>query len=156
MRKLLFYVIIYIINILNCPFWVLEKNLLNFKETINVEKARTISPIVLAFVGDAVYSLYVREKLVLQTSYKTGALNEITSLKVCAKAQALHADLLQEVFTQEETDIFKRGRNAKKPAKSKSCSVVEYNKSTGLEAVIGFLYLTGNYDRITELMEIAK
>ena len=125
----------------------------NFEESISEEKARNMSPIVLAFIGDAVYSLYVREKNAFTTNFKTGELNNKTSSKVCAKAQAELADALLEEFTEEELAIFKRGRNAKKPAKSKSCSVVEYNKSTGLEAVIGFLYVTGQRERINKLME---
>lgn len=134
----------------------MERILFNFEESVSEEKARNMSPIVLAFVGDAVYSLYVREMLAFNTDFKTGRLNEITSQKVCAKAQAEFSDLLMEYFTQDELDIFKRGRNAKKPAKSKSCSVVEYNKSTGLEAVIGYLYVTGQRDRINFLMEKLK
>ncbi len=125
----------------------------DFEKPITIEKATAMSPIVLAFIGDAVYSLYVREKNAFTTDYKTGVLNDKTSLKVCAKAQAKLADLLQEVFTEQETAIFKRGRNAKKPSKSKSCSVVEYNKSTGLEAVIGYLYITGQRERINQLLE---
>ena len=128
----------------------------NFEDKITPEKARAMSPIVLAFIGDAVYSLYVRGKNAFTTEHKTGVLNEITSLKVCAKAQAQLADTLAQIFTEEELAIFKRARNAKKPSKSKSCSVVEYNKSTGIEAVIGYLYITGQIDRINELMGYAQ
>ena len=128
----------------------------DFEQKLTIEKARAMSPIVLAFIGDAVYSLYVREKNAFTTDYKTGVLNDKTSLKVCARAQAELADKLSEIFTEEEEAIFKRGRNAKKPTKSKSCSVTEYNKSTGMEAVIGYLYITGQSQRINELMEYAE
>ena len=128
----------------------------DFEQKLTIEKATAMSPIVLAFIGDAVYSLYVREKNAFTTDYKTGVLNDRTSLKVCAKAQAELADKLAEIFTEEELAIFKRGRNAKKPTKSKSCSVVEYNKSTGMEAVIGYLYVTGQTQRINQLMEYAE
>ena len=57
------------------------------------------------------------------------------------------------LFTEEEADVYKRGRNAKKPTKSKNASVAEYNRSTGLEAVFGYLYLTGQYDRISQLLD---
>ena len=134
----------------------MEKILFDFEKPISIEKATSMSPIVLAFIGDAVYSLYVREKNAFTTDYKTGVLNDKTSLKVCAKAQAELADILLESFTEQELAIFKRGRNAKKPSKSKSCSVVEYNKSTGLEAVIGYLYITGQRERINQLMENIK
>ena len=128
----------------------------DFEQKLTIEKATAMSPIVLAFIGDAVYSLYVREKNAFTTDYKTGVLNDKTSLKVCAKAQAEHADKLEGVFTEQEEAIYRRGRNAKKPTKSKSCSVVEYNKSTGIEAVIGYLYITGQSQRINELMEYAN
>lgn len=112
--------------------------------------------VVLAFIGDAVYSLYVREKNVFSFDYKTGVLNAKTSELVCAKAQAVLADKLQGEFTETELAIFKRGRNAKKPTKSKSCTVAEYNKSTGLEAVMGFLYLTGQIERINYLLSFGE
>ena len=117
-------------------------------EVLTVEKAKSLSSIVLAFVGDAVYTLFVRENLALNSDAKTGELNKISSTIVCAKAQAKRIDSLMEVLTEEEIAVFKRARNAKKGAKAKNASVVEYNKATGFEALIGFLYLTGNYQRL--------
>ena len=128
-------------------------DLFDFERKISVDEARNYSPVVLAFIGDAVFSLYERVKYATSTTFKTGELNEITTKSVKGSAQAKLADKLLDVFTEEEMDVFKRGRNAKKPSKSKSCSVAEYNKSTGLEAVVGYLYLTGNTFRINELME---
>ncbi len=124
----------------------------NFFTTISVEKARSISPVTLAFVGDAVYSLYVREKLVLTTDYGTGELQKLTSAEVSAHGQSILLNKLQPCFTEEETAIFKRGRNAKKSTKSKNASVAEYNRSTGFEAVLGYLYLTGQSSRIIQLL----
>ncbi len=124
----------------------------NFFTTISVEKARSISPVTLAFVGDAVYSLYVREKLVLTTDYGTGELQKLTSAEVSAHGQSILLNKLQPCFTEEETAIFKRGRNAKKSTKSKNASVAEYNRSTGFEAVLGYLYLTGQNSRIIQLL----
>lgn len=106
----------------------------------------------LAFVGDAVYSLYVREKLVLSTDYGTGELQKLTSSEVSAHGQSILLDKLLPRLTEEETAIYKRGRNAKKATKSKNASVAEYNRSTGFEAVLGYLYLTGQYSRIDELL----
>ncbi len=123
-----------------------------FNEILPVDKAKNLSSIVLAFVGDAVYSLFVREKLVSESDAKTGELNKLSSSIVCAKAQAKKIDFLMQFLTEEETDVYKRARNAKKGAKSKSASVAEYNKSTGFEAVVGYLYLTGQYDRLTEIL----
>lgn len=119
---------------------------------IPTEKARAFSPVTLAFVGDAVYSLFVREKLVLSTDFSTGTLQKLTSSEVSAHGQSELLNKILPSFTEEESDIFRRGRNAKKPTKSKNASVAEYNRSTGFEAVLGYLYLTGQYDRINALL----
>ena len=116
------------------------------------EGARNLSPVVLAFVGDAVYSLYVREKLVLGTDFKTGTLQKLSSRQVSAKWQSELIERLLPALTEEEADIFRRGRNAKKSTRSKHASVGEYNRSTGFEALIGYLYLTGRHERIEELL----
>ena len=125
---------------------------MEFFTTVSVEYARNISPVTLAFVGDAVYSLYIRQKLVLSTDYSTGTLQKLTSAEVSAHGQSELLEKLLPIFTEEETDIYKRGRNAKKSTKSKNASVAEYNRSTGFEAVLGYLYLTGQYNRINELL----
>ena len=78
------------------------------------EGARNLSPVVLAFVGDAVYSLYVREKLVLGTDFKTGTLQKLSSRQVSAKGQSELIERLLPALTEEEADIFRRGRNAKR------------------------------------------
>ena len=116
------------------------------------EGARNLSPVVLAFMGDAVYSLYVREKLVLGTDFKTGTLQKLSSRQVSARGQSELIERLLPALTEEEADIFRRGRNAKKSTRSKHASVGEYNRSTGFEALIGYLYLTGRHERIEELL----
>ena len=126
----------------------------NLFSTVSEQKAKNLSPITLAFVGDAVYSLYVREKLVLSTDFSTGTLQKLTSSEVSAHGQSELLEKIQPLFTEEETDVFKRGRNAKKSTRSKNASVAEYNRSTGFEAVLGFLYLTGQYQRIEKLLEV--
>lgn len=125
----------------------------NLFSTISEQKAKNLSPVTLAFVGDAVYSLYIREKLVLSTDFNTGELQKRTSSSVSAHGQSELLEKIQPKFTEEENDIFKRGRNAKKSTRSKNASVLEYNRSTGFEAVLGYLYLTGQYQRIAELLE---
>ena len=120
--------------------------------TIDKQKAKNLSPITLAFVGDAVYSLYIREKHVLLSDFNTGTLQKLTSAQVSAHGQSELLEKIQPLFTEEENDIFKRGRNAKKSTRSKNASVLEYNRSTGFEAVLGYLYLTGQYQRISELL----
>ncbi len=128
----------------------------NLFTKISQEKARQISPVTLAFVGDAVYSLYIREREVLHGDDKLSELQKRTSAAVSAKGQSDLLFTVEKKFTPEEEEIFHRGRNAKKSTKSKNASVIDYNRSTGFEAVLGFLYLSGQYDRISELIEDEK
>ncbi len=121
--------------------------------TVTEQEARNVSPVTLAFVGDAVYTLYVREKLVLNHDYSTGTLQKLSSESVSAHGQNALLEKILPRLTENETAVFKRGRNAKKPTRSKSASVAEYNNSTGFEALLGYLYLTGNYSRIEELLD---
>ncbi len=122
-------------------------------EILSPEGARNLNPVVLAFVGDAVYSLYVREKLVRGTDFKTGMLQKLASQKVSAHGQSELTEKILPALTEDEADIFRRGRNAKKTTRSKHASVGEYNRSTGFEAVLGYLYLTGQYQRIDFLLK---
>ena len=117
------------------------------------EGARNLSPVVLAFVGDAVYSLYVREQLVRSADFKAGQLNKLSSQKVSAHGQSELAERILPLLTEEEAEVYRRGRNAKKTARAKHATVSEYNRSTGFEAVMGYLYLTGRYDRIEALLK---
>ena len=111
-----------------------------------------ISVVTLAFVGDTVYSLYVRERLTLEVGGKSSDLQKTAARIVSAKGQSEFLDKLLPLLTEEEMDVFRRGKNAKKGTKSKSASNLEYNRSTGFEAVLGYLYLTGNEERIKELL----
>ena len=128
-------------------------NLFDFFTKISKESARQLSPVTLAFVGDAVYSLYVREREVLRSDDRLNELQKRTTAAVSAKGQSELLLRLEGKFTAEEEEIFHRGRNAKKSTKAKNASVVDYNRSTGFEAVLGFLYLSGQYDRISQLLE---
>nr|MBR6778105.1 Mini-ribonuclease 3 [Clostridia bacterium] len=116
------------------------------------QEARQLNPVTLAFVGDAVYSLYVRERLTLEVGGKSANLQRVAAKVVSAQGQSEFLDKVLPLFTEEEEDIFRRGRNAKKGTKSKSASHLEYNRSTGFEAVLGYLYLTGKDGRIKELL----
>lgn len=127
---------------------------MKFNEILPADKVRNMNPVVLAFVGDAVYTLYVREKVVSSGDYKTGVLNKMAAQTVCASAQARLAEQISTFFTEAENDVFRRARNAKKTSRAKNASVADYNASTGFEAVIGYLYLTGNYARLDELLAL--
>jgi ribonuclease-3 family protein len=123
-----------------------------FFTTISIEQAKMLSPVTLAFVGDAVYSLYIREKLVLTHDQPPALLQKLTSEKVSAHGQSELLNTIIPLFNEDEEGVYKRGRNAKKATKSKNASVAEYNRSTGFEAVLGFLYLSGQYKRIDFLL----
>ena len=110
-----------------------------------------MNPVVLAFVGDAVYTLCVRERLALEHQAHTGELNRLASARVSAHGQSDALEQILPLLTEEEGEIYRRGRNAKKPTKSKNATVQEYVRSTGFEALIGYLYLTGQTARINEL-----
>lgn len=128
----------------------------NLGEKMDKKKANALNPIVLAFVGDAVYSLFIREKLTFFTDCKTGELNKLATKKVNAVAQAESVSKILPVLNEEEIAIFKRARNAKKPTKAKHASVVEYNNATGFEAVIGYLYMIGELDRLNYLLNLGE
>ena len=123
------------------------------REILSEREAAQLNPVTLAFVGDAVYSLYVRERLTLEVGGKSSDLQRVAAKIVSAQGQSEFLDKVLPLFTELEADIFRRGRNAKKGSKSKSASHLEYNRSTGFEAVLGYLYLTGNDARIKELLQ---
>lgn len=127
-----------------------------FNQIFDEDKILSLSGVVLAFVGDAVYSLYVREKLAYESTAKSGELNKMASAIVCAKAQANRVDEIFEELTEDEKAVFLKARNAKKGTKAKNASVGEYNKATGFEAVLGYLYLTGKYERLDFLLNLEK
>ena len=116
------------------------------------EEAKRENPVVLAYLGDAVFSLYVRARLGGASSGKPSEFQRASSKIVSARCQSEFLETLLPLFTEEESDVFRRGRNAKKPTKSKSASAGDYNRSTGLESVLGFLYLVGDEERIAYLL----
>lgn len=121
-------------------------------EIMDCQKANNLNPIVLAFVGDAVYSLFVREKLTFSSDSKTGQLNKKATAQVCATAQSVFMKEIEGLLTDEEMTVYKRARNAKKSTRAKNASIQEYNTATGFEAVLGYLYLTGKNDRLNYLL----
>ncbi|WP_295211176.1 ribonuclease III domain-containing protein [Ruminococcus sp.] len=115
------------------------------------------SPLALAFIGDGVYEMRVREKLILGANMPADKLHKLTVKRVCAEyqAQAVHKWIEDGLLDEQETELFKRGRNAKGINAPRHSTVGEYRAATGLECLFGFLYLTGREDRITELFESA-
>ena len=114
---------------------------------------KNLSPLTLSFVGDAVYGLLVREKLSL-INRPAGELHSESVKLVNATAQAKAFKLIEEMLTEDEISIYKRGRNAHVNSVPKNSSVGDYHSATGLEALFGYLHLMGNDERARELFEI--
>ncbi|MGI6664097.1 MAG: Mini-ribonuclease 3 [Christensenellaceae bacterium] len=121
-------------------------------DPIGKKEARLKNILVLAYAGDTVYDLYVRTALLKDSRAHVGALNDMATRIVNAKAQADIVEKLMPILTEEEQAIYKRGRNAKPGTVAKNMSLADYKSATGFEAVIGYLYLSGEKARVEELM----
>ena len=127
---------------------------INEKFDITSKDIRTYSPLTLAYIGDAVYDLVIRSVLVNRGNTAVNNLHKKASAIVKAPSQAAVAAAIMEELTEEEKDIYRRGRNSKPHTKAKNASTMEYLEATGLEAVIGFLYLKGDADRALDLVKL--
>ena len=117
---------------------------------------KQISPLTLAFVGDTVFDLLVRESIVCEANRPTNDLHLLAVKKVKASAQANFAELLMPYFTDDELAVYKRGRNAKTAHIAKNATTRDYHMASGLEAVFGWLYLQGDMQRIKYLYNIIE
>lgn len=118
---------------------------------------KQLSPLTLAFVGDGVYDLFVRQFLVDKGQRPVGELNKIKVDLVNCKSQAIFAKNLLPLLTEEELSVYKRGRNASPKCTPKNGTVSDYHSATGLETLFGYLYLSGEDDRLEQLFsEIIK
>ena len=120
-----------------------EKRSLNAVPTLN-----------LAFIGDGVFDLLVREYLVSTSNDHVGELNRAKVEMVNCKSQAEFANLIMPALTEEELDVYKRGRNTKVNSASKHSTLADYHAATGLEALFGYLYLKGDNERIKQLFAL--
>ena len=115
---------------------------------------KLLSPLALAFVGDGIYGLMVRERLVRAANRPTNSLHNASVKLVKASAQAEAAERILPLLTEEELSVYKRGRNAHVSGIPKGSSCGDYHKATGLEALFGFLYLSGRTGRMHELFSL--
>lgn len=111
------------------------------------------SSLVLAYMGDAVYEKYVREYMIKQGLCKNGALHKKSIKYVSAKGQANILKNLEEILTEDEKDVVRRGRNSNPHSHAKNADIVEYKHATGFEALIGYLYLSQQAERLNEILE---
>ncbi len=129
---------------------------MNFFElkTLSENECKLLNPQVLAFVGDGVYTLYVRNKVALENDSKSGELHKITSSYVKATEQSHVMERVLPLLNETEKDVYKRARNYKTHSVAKNASVVDYHRATGFEAVLGFLYLTNNMEKLNQILQV--
>ena len=120
------------------------------------ENPSLYSPLTLALVGDAVYELFIRTKLIEDKGELAHNVHKKAIGFVCAKGQAISAEKIMEVLNEKEMSVFKRGRNAKSPTVPKNADVSEYRCATGFEALMGYLYLADETERLNQLMDISS
>ena len=117
------------------------------------DEIKTLSPLILAHVGDAYFHLYVRTRL-LHVTHNITRLHDLSAQIVSAPAQSKIYHAIENFLSDAERDVFRRGRNAKSHAPRKA-TVAEYHASTGFEALIGELFLRKNFTRLDEICELA-
>ncbi len=134
----------------------MEASLKKFKELFELEDTdiRTYSPLTLAYIGDAIYELVIRTILVEKGNTQVNKLHQRASKLVKASAQSAIIEKLKPHLTEEEMSVFKRGRNAKSFTMAKNATMSDYRRATGFEALMGYLYLTEQWDRMLELIKI--
>ena len=118
-------------------------------------EARILNPQVLAFVGDGVYSLYIRQKIVLEDNLQGKDLHLQVINFVKAAGQSNFIDKLLPMLNDTEMSVFKRARNHKTLSQSKNANIIDYKRATGLEALLGYLYLIGNEKRLNEILAMS-
>lgn len=113
---------------------------------------KNYSALTLAYIGDCVYELYVRGYLIQKSDQKVNLLHKTSTRFVCAKAQAELYHKIKDMLSEDESAVFHRGRNTKSHV-PKNAVVSDYRIATGIEALFGYLYITGKKDRISELLQ---
>ena len=112
---------------------------------------RLVSPLLLAYAGDSIFDLVVRTFLIKKGNRQVNKVNREACFYVSAPAQAKMADGIRKMLSEEERDIYRRGRNAKPNTKAKNASLEQYHKATGFEALMGYLYFKNDMKRLLEL-----
>ena len=136
----------------------MEKSIISLEDSLDSvfglssKDWKLYSPLTLAYLGDAVYEMVIRTICVKRTNMQTQKLHRKVTGYVSAKAQAKMMDALIAELTEEEESIYRRGRNSKPYTKAKNASMEEYLKATGFEALVGYLYLQKEYERMNALI----
>ncbi len=122
---------------------------------LKANDAGMYSPLVLAYIGDAVYELIIRTIIVNRGNCPVNQMHKKSSSLVKAGAQAEMIHLIMDELTDKEQAVYKRGRNAKSATAAKNATIQDYRTATGFEALVGFLYLNGEKERLIELAALA-
>lgn len=138
----------------------MEESITSYVELIkgqfSLESAdiKTYSPLTLAYIGDSIFDLVIRTMVVVKGNAPVNKLHKVVSSMVKASAQMELFHVIKPVLTEEELQIYKRGRNAKSYTSAKNASISDYRSATGFEALMGYLYLTDQFPRLLELINI--
>lgn len=117
---------------------------------------RQLSPLVLAYIGDSIYDLVIKTYLIdSKGNMPVNKLNRMSSELVKAQTQSEMIGRIEHMLDEEEEGVYKRGRNAKSYTSAKNASITDYRRATGFEALMGYLYLSGRYSRMMELIKAA-
>ena len=125
-----------------------------YKNNLTEREACAYSPLSLAFLGDGVYDILVREYLLLKANMPVAKLHSRKVMLVCAEFQSKAYDVIYDALSEKEQSVLKRGRNATGNTVPKHADAVEYRRATALESLFGFLHITGQTARIEELFEM--
>ena len=137
----------------------MEKSLMLKEKFLNEfgleeQDLRTYSPLTLAYIGDAIFELVVRTVLVERKNAQAEKLHKAATKIVKAETQALMIEAIKDELTEEEMAGYKRGRNAKAVTRAKNATMSEYRRATGFEALMGYLYLKGDMERMIKLIHL--
>ena len=135
----------------------MEKSISAFiRESLNIAEVdiNSYSPLTLAYIGDAIFDLIIRTAMVSNGNNRADSLHKATASIVKAKTQSDMIEKMLLYLTEEEAAVYRRGRNAKSHTTAKNASISDYRRATGFEALLGYLYLQGDMERIMELVKI--
>ena len=132
----------------------MEESLTYLKEQFELPDVdvKSYSPLVLAYIGDAVYELLIRTKVINHGSMQVNKMHKKSASLVKAETQANLIKAIQDDLTEEELAVYKRGRNAKSATTAKHATMIDYRMATGFEALVGYLYLQARHDRLLDLI----
>lgn len=132
----------------------MENKILNLEKELDEKTARKSNPQMLAFIGDAVFSLYVRTEICLKNNVKANELHKLSTDYVKASGQSDFMEKLLPNLNEFEMEVYKRARNYKTANIAKNAKVNDYKRATGLEALLGYLFLCGKNERLNEILRM--